>query len=74
MAKTTGEEQSALHYASRYDSVEAIKVLIQEGSMIDGVDFLNRTALHVASESGDHLSFLFHTEPLQRILLYRIFK
>ena len=51
-AKTNGEEQTPLHYAARYDSVEAMKVLIQAGAMIDGVDFLNRTPLHVAAETG----------------------
>jgi len=29
-----------------------MKVLIQAGAMIDGVDFLNRTPLHVAAEAG----------------------
>ena len=29
-----------------------MKVLIQAGAMIDGVDFLNRTPLHVAAETG----------------------
>ncbi|XP_066934970.1 uncharacterized protein [Clytia hemisphaerica] len=53
-AKTEGEEQTPLHYAARYDSVEAMKVLIQAGAMIDGVDFLNRTPLHVAAETGSH--------------------
>lgn len=53
MVKTHGEEQTPLHYAARYDSVEAIKVLIQSGAMIDGVDFLNRTPLHVAAETGN---------------------
>ena len=60
-AKTKGEEQTALHYAARYDSVEAMKVLIQAGAMIDGVDFLNRTPLHVAAETGKLLVYHFHT-------------
>ena len=31
-----------------------MKVLIQAGAMIDGVDFLNRTPLHVAAETGNN--------------------
>lgn len=57
-AKTYGEEQTPLHYAARYDSVEAMKVLIQGGAMIDSFDFLMRTPLQVASEIGTHALLL----------------
>lgn len=70
-SKTNGEEQTPLHYAARYDSVEAMKVLIQAGAMIDEVDFIQRTPLQVAAEIGTIFTLYFRFSCF--ILLFIIF-
>ena len=51
-AVTKGERQNALHYAARYGSVDCLKILIENGSRIDSLDFMERTPMQVAAEIG----------------------
>ena len=46
--KTSGEEQTAMHYAAKNDAINAIQMLLGYGADIDARDSKNRTPLQVA--------------------------
>ena len=49
---TFGDKQTPVHYAAKYNSVEALKVLIKFKGDINKLDEMKRTPLFVAAEYG----------------------
>ena len=45
--KTSGEEQTPIHYAAKNDALNSIKMLLGYGANIDARDGKNRTPLQV---------------------------
>ena len=52
-----------MHYASKYNSCEAILALLELGSRLDERDYKQRTPLYAAAETGV-FSYLFGSYPL----------
>ena len=46
-ARTTGELQTPIHFASRNDAVNSLKMLIKCGANMSDLDYKNRSPLHV---------------------------
>lgn len=55
-ARTAGEDQSPLHYASKNESVQCVKILLAYGADIEARDYKLRTPLHVSLISQKYLS------------------
>ena len=51
-ARTLKDEQTAMHFASKYNSCEAILALLELGARLDDRDYKQRTPLQVAAETG----------------------
>ena len=51
-AKSNGEEQSAIHYAAKFNAVQALKVLIDWNANVNDRDYKRRTPLFLAAETG----------------------
>ena len=47
---------TALHYATSYDQVEVVKLLIRHGANLNQVDHFSKTPLHVALFTGSYNS------------------
>ena len=47
-----GEEQYPIHYAAKYNNIEALELLIRKGATPHILDRKLRTPLHVAAEQG----------------------
>jgi ankyrin repeat protein len=45
--QTTGEEQTATHYAAKNDAIDSLQMLLGYGANIDARDCKNRTPLQV---------------------------
>lgn len=55
-AVTKGENQTAMHYASKNNATASLKALLNLGAQINARDYKMRTPLFVAAESGIHAS------------------
>ena len=51
-AKTLKDEQTPMHFASKYNSCEAILALLEFGARLDYRDYKQRTPLQAAAETG----------------------
>lgn len=51
-ARTQEERQTPIHYASKNNAVESIKVLLNYGANINDRDYRARTPLYLAAENG----------------------
>ena len=51
--RTFNDHQTPLHYAAKYNSVDALKVLVGHGGDIQAQDVMKRTPLFVAAEYGE---------------------
>lgn len=63
-SKTTGELQTPMHYAAKYNAVESMKCLINLGGKLSDRDYKERTPLFVAAENGrrDIVDFMLGIE------------
>ena len=69
-AKTSGELQSPVHYAAKFNAVGSLKVLMDNHADVNDRDYKRRTPLFVAAEAGMSFSvnyfgsvfFLFPSE------------
>lgn len=59
-AKTTGEMQSPIHYAAKFDATKALKVLIDWQADVNDRDYKGRTPLFVAAETGKTGAFIIY--------------
>ena len=61
-AQTHEENQSAIHYAAKYNAVTSLKVLIEHRVDYNARDYKGRTPLFLAAETGKPLfpSFMFY--------------
>ena len=50
--KTTGERQTPMHYAARYNAVEAMNTLLELGASILEKDYKSQMPLYVAADAG----------------------
>lgn len=46
------DNQTLLHIAADYQRVEIVKILLENGALVDATSYLNHTSLHSAVESG----------------------
>jgi len=51
-ARTKKEQQTPIHYAAKYNAVEALNMLIKTEARLDDRDHKERTPLHLAAETG----------------------
>ncbi len=51
-ARTNMDKQSPLHYAARYDSIMAIKTLVEKGGM-----YVLWVCVHAAGKVGSHIDY-----------------
>ena len=51
--KTFNDKQSPLHYAAKYEGLEAMKVLIGYGADINALDVMQRSPMFIAAEYGE---------------------
>ena len=54
-AKSHGELQSPIHYAAKFNAVQALKVLIDSNANVNDRDYKKRTPLFIAAETGKGL-------------------
>ena len=52
-ARTYGEGQTAMHYAAKFNAVEALKVLVKHKVDLNVRDYKGRTPLFLAGEMGE---------------------
>ncbi|XP_065664110.1 transient receptor potential cation channel subfamily A member 1 [Hydra vulgaris] len=50
--KTHGEQQTAIHYAAKYNAVGSLKILIENRANLCDKDYKNRTPLYIAAETA----------------------
>ena len=50
-----GEEQYPIHFAAKYNSMDALELLLQKGAKPDVLDGRLRTPLHVVAEQGFYI-------------------
>ena len=70
-ARTAGEDQSPLYYASKNEAVQCVKILLAYGADIEARDYKLRTPLYVSLLSQKYLSrsilaFVRHVFVLQK--------
>ena len=51
-AKTTGEDQSPIHYAAKNNAIASMKMLLKFGANINDRDYKQRTPILLAAENG----------------------
>ena len=51
-AKTTGEDQSPIHYAAKNNAIASMKMLLKLGANINDRDYKKRTPILLAAENG----------------------
>ena len=51
-SKTNNENQTPIHYAAKYNAVDAINALMEFGARLDDRDHKDRTPLQLAAETG----------------------
>ena len=51
-ARTSEENQTPIHVASKYNSASVIPILIEGGARLDDLDYKQRTPLQLAAEYG----------------------
>lgn len=51
-AKTVGENQTPMHYASKNNAAASLKIMLRLGAHINDRDYKRRTPLFVAAETG----------------------
>ena len=52
--KTSGECQTPMHYAARYNAIEAIITLLELGASILEKDYKSQMPLYVAADAGQN--------------------
>lgn len=53
-AKTVGENQTPMHYASKNNAAASLKIMLRLGAHINDRDYKRRTPLFVAAETGKY--------------------
>ena len=68
-AKSYGELQSPIHYAAKFNAVQALKVLIDGNAAVNDRDYKRRTPLFLAAETGQFLKHMLIKYAIQVIQL-----
>ena len=50
--KTFNDKQTPLHYAAKYNGIDAMQILIRHGADVNVVDAMERSPLFLAAEYG----------------------
>ena len=53
-ARTKGEQQTPLHFASKYNAEDVISVLMELGAGLADRDYKERTPMQLAAETGNN--------------------